>query len=216
MNIKTAIYGDITNYFAEKFIEKRRVVTRRVREASDWLKLELRSQVERAGLGSKVANAWRNKHYGREASYNPASLVWSKAPKIHAAFSQATVIKPVNGSRYLAIPTDNVPRRGSGTARKPMTPVEVESFINGDLEFVKYGNGRPGGMLVAPSLVRSNNKRGWRRATAKRLQQGRKAEAVIMFYLVPEARLKKSLDIDGAEQKALSKLFSSLQQDFGK
>ena len=216
MKIKTAIYGDISKILESQFIAKRRVVTTQIRNAGEDLKNVLRGQVVRAGLGQKVANAWRSRNYGKEASYNPAALVWSKAPKIHAAFDESSVIKARNGSKYLAIPTPHVPRRGGAGGRKYLTPVEVEADLNIELEFVAYSNGRPGGMLVAPALVQAKNKRGWRRATAKRLKAGRKAQPVIMFYLVPSARLKKALDIGGAVKDALNKLSNNLQQRFGK
>lgn len=207
MKIWAIIANDAAKIIEKTLIERKRATTQQVRRAGIRLKDMLRSQVISAGLGQRVANAWRDKAYGSAASDNPAALVWSKAPIIHAAFDQGVIIKTRNGERFLAIPSEHVPKKTGG---KRMTPLEVESWLNGDLNFVPFSGGRPGGMLVAPQLVRSSNKRGWRKATVRRTRAGRQAEPVIMFYLVPTARLKKSLDIAGAVKTVTDELISSL------
>lgn len=175
--------------------------------ATDQLKALLRDQVVSAGLGTRVANAWRGDTYpkGRD-SLNAASYVWSKAPQIHSAFDEGALISR-GGGLWLAIPTDNVPRvssggRGSG---RPATPQQVEEQFNQDLKLVKDPN-RPGLAYLVVNVVQAKNRRGWRRATDKRLQQGRNVESVIMFYLVRQVRLPKRLDIDAAVAQVLAVL----------
>ena len=51
------------------------------REAGRGLKAELRRQVASAGLGQRLANSWRDKHYPNQ-KLDAASLVYTKAPQI--------------------------------------------------------------------------------------------------------------------------------------
>ena len=45
-----------------------------------------------------------------------ASLVYTKAPQIIRAFDEGAVVRSRRG-RFLAIPTENAPRKGSGGKR---------------------------------------------------------------------------------------------------
>jgi Family of unknown function (DUF6441) len=62
-----------------------RAVTTGTREAGRGLRTELRRQVTRAGLGQRLANSWRDKHYPNQR-LDAASLVYTKAPQIIRAF----------------------------------------------------------------------------------------------------------------------------------
>jgi hypothetical protein len=84
------------------------------------LKTELRRQVASAGLGQRVANSWRDRHYPNQ-KLDAASVVYTKAPQIIRAFDEGAVIRS-NRGRFLAIPTENAPRKApmvSGSARAP-------------------------------------------------------------------------------------------------
>jgi Family of unknown function (DUF6441) len=97
-----------------------RAVTSGTRDAGRGLKTELRRQVGSAGLGQRLANSWRDKHYPNR-KLDAASLVYTKAPQIIRAFDEGAVIRSRRG-RFLAIPTANAPRKGtdgSGSARAP-------------------------------------------------------------------------------------------------
>lgn len=209
MKITAVLVGNIAAAFEEQLLDIRRSNTTAVQRAGEDLKSKLRAQVKAAGLGDKVANAWRNRSFGKAASYNPAALVWSKAPIIHAAFNEGTVIKTKNGERFIAIPSENVPRKAGGKRR---TPMEMEDWLNGDLDFRPYRNGRPGGVLVARGVTRSNNGRSWRKLTARRRAKGRLEDSVVMFYLVPAARLRKRLDIEGAVRDVGESLVNRLRK----
>ncbi len=50
----------------------------------------------------------------------------------------------------------------------------------------------------------------FRPATAGRLRQGRETQDVVMFILVRQARLKKTLDIEGAAGRAEKRLYDNL------
>ncbi|HEY0104594.1 MAG TPA: DUF6441 family protein [Rhizomicrobium sp.] len=173
-------------------------------EVNQGLKNELRDQVRAAGLGDRLANTWRGRRYPMSgASIEPAVFVWSAAPRIVDAFDRAPLIRPVNGRRYLAIPTENVPRTSGGHVggSRRMTPEEVETAFNQDLKFARAGNGR----LVAYVDVVGTAAGGFKHATGKqlaRLYRGGKAPArlaqVVMFVLTPTAQMPKRLGIDAA------------------
>jgi Family of unknown function (DUF6441) len=77
------------------------------REAGRGLKTELRRQVASVGLGQRLANSWRDKHYPNR-KLDAASLVYSKAPQIIRAFDEGALIRSKRG-RFLAIPTLRFP-----------------------------------------------------------------------------------------------------------
>lgn len=163
-------------------------------EVSTGLKKALREQVVAAGLGDRLANTWRGKVYpdrGRK-SVAPAAFVFSKAPNIVDAFSNAPLIVPVNGSRYLAIPTENVPHKGRG---KIMTPLDVEMAFNQDLKFSTTKDGK---LFAFIEAVLSRKGTSWRPPTRGRRKQGRNVQAVIMFFLIPRAQMPKLFDLDAA------------------
>jgi hypothetical protein len=95
--------------------EIERAVTSGTRDAGRGLKTELRRQVGSAGLGQRLANSWREKHYPNR-KLDAASLVYTKAPQIIRAFDEGVVIRSKRG-RFLAIPTENAPRKGTDGKR---------------------------------------------------------------------------------------------------
>ena len=58
--------------------------------------------------------------------------------------------------------------------------------------------GRSVAYLIMDQLVAARSGRGFRQATSRRLAQGRSAQPVLMFVLVPQVTLAKRLDIVGA------------------
>jgi hypothetical protein len=92
-----------------------RAVTTGTRDAGRGLKSELRRQVGSAGLGQRLANSWRDRHYPNQR-LDAASLVYTKAPQIIRAFDGGAVIRSKRG-RFLAIPTENAPRKGTDGKR---------------------------------------------------------------------------------------------------
>lgn len=150
-------------------------------------KLRLRADVRQAGLGEKVANAWRANVYPRSAAqrtHAPAVYIYTKAPLIVSAFSEVQTITAKN-ARWLAIPTENVPRKG----RKRMSAVEVEARFNQDLILFP---GRNGQVLAFVDVVKAKSGKGFRRKTKGRA--GRKSELVLMFVLVRQVHTRKLLD----------------------
>src|SRR5512132_4735183 len=89
--------------------EIERAVATGTRDAGRGLKTELRRQVSSAGLGQRLANSWRDRHYPNR-KIDAASLVYTKAPQIIRAFDEGALIRSMRG-RFLAIPTENAPRK---------------------------------------------------------------------------------------------------------
>lgn len=189
-------------------------------EVSLGLKGDLRAQVVGAGLGPKLANTWRGRRYPVSgASIDAAAFVFSKAPEIILAFDTAPTIHTVNGRRYLAIPTANVPLKalGRGHGRR-MSPEEVELAFNQDLKFARTGKGR----LIAYVDVVGTAAGGFKSPTGKqlgRLYRGQKAPPryaqVVMFILTPTAHMHKLLTVDDIARRWADLVPSILERRLG-
>jgi hypothetical protein len=64
-----------------------RAVATGTREAGRGFRTELRRQVGSAGLGQRLANSWRDRHYPSQ-KLDAASLVWTNARQIIRAFDE--------------------------------------------------------------------------------------------------------------------------------
>jgi hypothetical protein len=176
-----------------------RAVATGTRDAGRSLRTELRRQVTSVGLG-QLANSWRDRHYANQR-LDAASLVYTKAPQIVRAFDEGAVIRS-RRERFLAIPTENAPRKGiDGRRIKPSTFPEHRF---GPLRFVP----RPSGpsLLVVDGLRASLSRqtgdlRGFRRATDRARRSGQGLTTVVMFLLVPRVKLRKRLDVAGAAER---------------
>ena len=136
--------------------EIERAVSGGTREAGRGLRTELRRQVTSAGLGQRLANSWRDKHYPNQ-KLDAASLVYTKAPQIIRAFDEGAAIRSRRG-RFLAIPTENAPRKGTDGRR--ISPSTFPEHRFGPLRFVPRPNGTVaagGGRLAR--LVQPANRR---------------------------------------------------------
>lgn len=168
-------------------------LTASMREATLETKQAWRSQITGAGLGGRLANTIRSEVYPKGGNaLNPAGYLYTKAPKIIAAFSTGATIRPVNGARYLWIPTKNVPRKAGRGGRARMSPEEVELHFNAELVIEK---GKSGELLAFLPVIAARSGRGFRQSTKGRLAQGRKATQVLMFTLRRTVRLGKRLDL---------------------
>jgi Family of unknown function (DUF6441) len=167
-----------------------RAVSSGTRDAGRSLRTELRRQVTSAGLGQRLANSWRDKHYPNQ-KLDAASLVYTKAPQIVRAFDEGIVIRSGRG-RFLAIPTGNAPRKG--TDGKRISPSTFPEHRFGPLRFVPRLNGPS--LLVVDGLRASFSRtggelRGFRRATERARRSGQGLTTVVMFLLVPQVKLRK-------------------------
>jgi hypothetical protein len=191
-----------------------RAVAAGTRDAGRSLRTELRRQVASAGLGQPLANSWRDRHYPNQ-KLDAASLVYTKAPQIVRAFDEGAVIRSGRG-RFLAIPTENAPRKG--TDGKRISPRTFPEHRFGPLRFVS----RPSGpsLLVVDGLRASFGRqtgqlRGFRRATDRARRSGQGLTTVVMFVLVPQVKLRKRLDVTRAAERWSAQLPALIEQQLG-
>ena len=176
-------------------------------EATGGMVGDFRADLEKAFPGSKRArtlvtsNVFPNRQGA--VSINAAGSVVGRGGKNSAwplplkAFNQGAVIRGGAQGASLAIPTARVPMNG----RRRMTPHEVEQRFGERLRFVPARNGERGaGMLVLEQQVLGRSGQ-VRRATAGRARQGRRAEPLVMFILVPQVRVPKKLTFDAIAQR---------------
>jgi Family of unknown function (DUF6441) len=188
-----------------------RAVASGTRDAGRGLTTELRRQVASAGLGQRLANGWRDKHYPNQR-LDAASLVYTKAPQIVRAFDEGGVIRSRRG-RFLAIPTENAPRKG--TDGKRITPSTFSEHRFGPLRLVPRRSGPS--LLVVDGLRGSVSRktgqlRGFRRATDRARQSGAGLTTVVMFLLVPQVKLPKRLDVARAAERWSAQLPELIEQ----
>jgi uncharacterized protein DUF6441 len=188
-----------------------RAVVAGTRDAGRGLKTELRRQVSSAGLGQRLANSWRDRHYPNR-KIDAASLVCSKAPQIIRAFAEGVLIRSRRG-RFLAIPTENAPRKG--TDGKRISPSTFPEHRFGPLRFVPRPTGPS--LLVVDGLRASFSRktgelRGFRRATDRAGRSGQGLTTVVMFLLVPQVKLRKRLDVARAGKRWSEQLPALIEQ----
>ena len=120
MKLAAAIARSLQADMQAELRDLERAVAAAPRWQAESLRTELRRQVTSAGLGQRLANSWRDKHYPNQ-KLDAASLVYTKAPQVIRAFDEGAVIRSRRG-RFLAIPTGNAPRKGiDGKRIKPST-----------------------------------------------------------------------------------------------
>jgi hypothetical protein len=200
MKLATTITRSLQMDLQAELRDIERAVATGTRDAGRGLKTEVRRQVGSAGLGQRLANSWRDKHYPNQR-LDAASLVYTKAPQIIRAFDEGAVIRSKRG-RFLAIPTENAPRKG--TDGKRISPSTFPEHRFGPFRFVP----RPSGpsLLVVDGLralfSRQTGKlRGFRRATERARRSGQVLTTVVMFLLVPQVKLRKRLDVARAAER---------------
>lgn len=213
--VTAALSGDLRRFMREEHRKIERAMTGGVTAAAAGLKADLRGQVTGAGLGRRLANAWRSKVYPEAGqSARAAAQVWTKAPELIRVFDQGALIRSRSGF-WLAIPTDDAPKRGIGGKR--ISPSNFPESRFGPLRLV-YRPGRVS-MLVVDG-VRRNAKTGRIGRQAKNagvLKSGRFAkgvQTVPMFWLVPQVRLRKRLDTGPVARGWQSRLPSLIDREF--
>jgi len=197
MRLSVDVAGDTLRLMRQEIAAGEQAVSLAMRDAARGLQSDWRRQITSAGLGDRLAKSIRAQTFpaGRK-SVNAAALVWSKAPQILRAHDAGAVIKPRSG-RFLSIPT---PAAGQGRFGARLTPEEWERRRGLKLRLVK----RPGkpGLLVADGARIS--KAGV--ALESRSKTGRNQVTAVIFVLVPQVRLRKSLDLDRDSAKWLNRL----------
>jgi hypothetical protein len=211
MRFAVAITRSVQADMQAELRDLERAVAMGTRDAGRGLKTELRRQVASAGLGQRLANSWRDRHYPNQ-KLDAASLVYTKAPQIIRAFDEGALIRSKRG-RFLAIPTEGAPRKG--TDGKRISPSTFPEHRYGPLRFVPRTSGPS--LLVVDALRASFSRktgqlRGFRRASDRARQSGQGATTVVMFLLVPQVKLPKRLDVARAAEHWSSQLPALIEQ----
>jgi hypothetical protein len=211
MKVAAAIAHSLQADMRAELRDLERAVATGTRDAGRGLKTELRGQVSSAGLGQRLANSWRDRHYPNR-KLDAASLIYTKAPQIIRAFDEGVVIRSRRG-RFLAIPTENAPRKGTDGRR--ISPRTFPEHRFGPLRFVP----RPSGpsLLVVDGLRASSSRktgelRGFRRTTDRTRQSGQGLATVVMFLLMPQVMLRKRLDVARAAERWSAQLPALIEQ----
>lgn len=209
VSVRIKLTEDIRKLMEQEQRDTERAVTRGIRLAAEGMKQELRQQA--APLGRKVSNSIRASHYPKSGnSLGAASLVFTKAPKLIRAFSDATLIRSKEGF-FLAIPTDAAPKRGVGGKR--ISPSNFPEYSYGPLRFVYRGGGKPSLLVVDDQRARTGKRGGYARASKSAISKGNTA-TVVMFILVPQVRLRKIIDYTGTETKWHTRAPHLILQEF--
>jgi hypothetical protein len=176
-------------------------VTAAVRAETMALQQDLRLQTLGAGLGQRLANAWRSRVYPKNGdSLDAAGYVKTKAGKIIDAFDRGVIIRARAG-RWLAIPTD-----AAGAER--ITPLEWQRRTGLNLRFVPLRGGRAAILVLDNARL---SKTGLARALPDRSKRRdpnrlRGQASVVVFTLARAVRLEKRLDLQLSADTAAARL----------
>ena len=185
MKLIAALAGNLDQMLADEVRIAEQAVTHSIREATDGLKTELRSQITGAGLGTRLGNSIRLATYPKGGeSLNAAALVWSNAPVIVGAHDTGPLIRSKNGF-WLAIP---LPAAGKSLRGGRITPGEWERRRGLRLRFVYRRTGPS--LLVAEGRLNTKGQ-----AVVSRSKTGRGKVTAPIFLLVPQVKLPKRLDL---------------------
>lgn len=193
--IQVTVLGDLEEELVAEVKAAERAVTAAIRLAGAGVKAGWRAQIAGAGLGERLGRTIRDQYYPKgEPSLGAAALVYSKAPHIVGAFDEGVVIRSKEGF-WLAIPT---PAAGKGAKGGRITPGEWERRNGRRLKFV-YRRGRPGLLVDTGDVL--PRARVMKRDGTSRAARGFRNRSVIVFVLVPQARLRKRLDLESVARE---------------
>lgn len=201
--LQAALVGDLPAAMKEEVTLADRAVRGGTSKTIDWLKATLRAQVLSAFGSQRLANTWQSKFFPNNGM-DAAGVVYSKAPHIIEAFSQATVITSPNGF-WLAIPSDDCP---TGAGGRRLTPSNWPEDRFGKLRFV-YRAGKSSLLVVDQLRAHTGKRKGYTKASATAIAKG-KAETIVMFFLVPKVRLTQRIDPQGAYDEAVDRLVENI------
>lgn len=202
MRILLALTGSLKQHMNAEIKAGKIATAAAIKAAVDEAKNDLRQQTRSAGLGNRLAMAWRGEVYPKgKPSLRAAGLVFTKAPKLIDGFAHGTVIRSRNGF-WMAIPTEAAPKKGVGGKR--ISPSTFPEHVYGPLRFVQR-TGKPALLVVDNQRARKGKRGGFTRASARAQARGEVA-TVAMFILVPQVRLKKRLSLDETAARVQNRL----------
>ncbi|BCW88046.1 hypothetical protein sos41_11840 [Alphaproteobacteria bacterium SO-S41] len=213
ITFKTTMKGDFRAVSGAAGKASRMAATGGMKATTRQLTLGVRAQVKAAGLGTKVANSVRDVVYPKSGtSLSPAGVVFSKAPQILRGFEDGSMIR-AKGRGFLTIPTKDCPYGRGGGHIKPKEAVKrFKTF--------RFQRAADGTLLMMFEVASSQDGLGWKRATKQRNQNQRRrsgrlvkpraAQWVAFYFLVPSARLRKKLNVDGVLRQIGARLNANI------
>lgn len=166
-----------------------------VKEAAEITQRELRQDLRSAGLET-LEGTWRLEMFPSRAGQanNPAAWIYSRAEYIVAAFEEGVTIRSRDGS-LMAVPIPDSPARDLRNPRGPETKVDEARRRFGELKVVPGVPGVRPAMLVAEGVGYTPTGRLSRRKRLKSGNWGKGVASVPLFFLVPQVRLEKRLNV---------------------
>jgi len=218
MEFKAALKGDLHKILEKKNKALLRSANKAVTLAANDLKKEMVGQTQRAKLGYGLAKSWRVNFYNHNKKDKfKKALVYTKSPHIMEGFENGGIRKPTKG-KWLAIPTDNVPK----SRRKRYSPSNwPKSFP--ELYFAQdtKGNSYLVGQTIHKTMksgkktIRKINSRNESEAASSRRRQD-EVQTVIYFFLKKQTRHTKKLKFEKAGKNSQKKLKLYLKQEIAK
>lgn len=210
MKFTAAIKGDLTKILEVKKQNAFKAVHKAVVRTSNELKLEMVSQTQRARLGYGLSKSWKVKFYNKTDSEKfTKALVYTKAPKIMAGFEESEIRKPTNGHKWIAIPSDNVPK---APGKKKYSPDHwPKSFP--ELYFAKDTKGKS---YLVGQTINKTTKSGKKTIRKTNSRNESQAETVVYFFLVKKTRNTKKINFETASKKASNKLKRYISEELDK
>ncbi|WP_137803395.1 DUF6441 family protein [Caulobacter sp. 3R27C2-B] len=191
-------------------------VTDATAEGTELLKQDLRADTA-DHLSVRLAKSWRSRLYPMgQSSLDPAGWVWTKVPKLVDAFDRGVTIKSASGL-WLAIPTpaagakgytrDSVGRAyGARPKLERVTPGGFERRTGLRLRFV-FKSRRVSFLVVDGARYDSRGRAAPLKARGRHARLYRDGgKTIVVFILVPQAKLKKRLDVAGAAARAEARM----------
>lgn len=201
--------------------EDRKAVASRIRAAVESAGRQhvlepLRQATRQAFNSSKLPTTWRIKIFPESAEIHtltPSAFVYSNAPQIISAHANGETIRPKDGRRYLAIPTEAVPTTTGG---RKQSYSEVAAAY-GPFGFAR---GRNGSIVVygqAHRIDKAASSASERRRTRTYVKTPRRgvaagaAERVAFFVLVRSVTLRQRIDLKSIVDRARPAFASAVQ-----
>lgn len=187
--------------------EERKRLAKRLRTATEAVGravlLEPTRAITEQALGPRVARAWDWNLYPvagaqAETSLKPAFFMFSKAPVIVRAHTEGATIRPKNGKRYLAIPTDNVPL---GRGGRRLRPDELARQF-GELIVVRAESGKLYLVGQGARGKRGKTHRFYRPGAYTARSRGLEEETFVLYELVRQVTLRQRFDLEPVFSKA--------------
>lgn len=200
LQFKLAVSGKLQETMEKELKAGARAVKQAVSFAARKNKEQKRDQVNAVGLGRRMGNTIRDKAYPEKGdSLGAASIVYSRASYMYV-FEDGVTIRAKNG-KWLAIPTQSVPKHGRGNR---WTPEEVERRWGVTLRFVRR-NGGVHLLVLDGARVSKTGRVSTIRASKATKNMGARSSlsgraTVVMFLLIPQVSIRKRLNFAAIDE----------------